>query len=220
MFQHKRVFLIHAVSVAIDPINEAFKRLWPEARPFNLLEDSLSGDLELAGSVTPTLEGRLTALAKYAESAAADGILFTCSAFGEGIERCRDKVAIPVFKPSEAMVEEALQLGSRIAVLATFEPAIKAISEEFQAMAAGMGRTVEIHPYTCPEAITALRAGDVAGHDRLIAKMAAGVRGADVLCFAQFSMTSAGEAARAASTFPVLTTPDSAVLKLRKILSV
>jgi aspartate/glutamate racemase len=214
----KRVFLIHAVTVAIDPINDAFKRLWPEARPFNLLEDSLSGDLETAGTLTPELEARLAALARYAESAAADGILFTCSAFGEGIEKCRDKVPIPIFKPSEAMVEEALELGSRVAVLATFAPAIKAMSEEFQAMAAGMGRTVEILPYTCPEAMTALRAGDVAGHDRLIAEMAAGVQGADVLCFAQFSMTSAGEAARAASTFPVLTTPDSAVLKLRKIL--
>ena len=41
-----RVALIHAVAVAIDPVREAFAALWPEARPFNLLEDALSPDSE------------------------------------------------------------------------------------------------------------------------------------------------------------------------------
>lgn len=215
----KRVFLIHAVSVAIEPIKGAFQRLWPEARPSNLLEDSLSQDLEAAGALTPALSGRLVDLARYAESAGADAVLFTCSAFGEAIDGCREYVSIPVMRPSEAMVAEALQLGSRVAVLATFEPAIAALRDEFQAMARAMGRSVDIQPYTCAEAMVALRAGDAAAHDRLIAAMAAEVRDADVLCFAQFSMTSAAEAARAASPLPVLTTPDSAVLKLRQTLT-
>lgn len=215
----KRVFLIHAVSVAIEPINGAFQRLWPEARPSNLLEDSLSQDLEAAGALTPALFGRLVDLARYAESAGADAVLFTCSAFGEAIDGCREHLSIPVMRPSEAMVAEALQLGSRVAVLATFEPAIAALRDEFQAMAKATGRSVDIQPHTCAEAMVALRAGDVAAHDRLIAAMAAEVRDADVLCFAQFSMTSAAEAARAASPLPVLTTPDSAVLKLRQMLA-
>lgn len=219
MARSKRVFLIHAVSVAMEPINGAFQRLWPEVRPSNLLEDSLSQDLESAGALTPALSGRLLDLARYVESAGADAILFTCSAFGEAIDSCREQLSIPVMRPSEAMVAEALQLGSRIAVLATFEPAIAAMREEFQAMAAAQGRSVEIRPYTCAEAMVALRAGDAAKHDRLIAAMAAEVRNADVLCFAQFSMTSAAEAARAATQQPVLTTPDSAVLKLRQMLA-
>lgn len=215
----QRVFLIHAVTVAIDPINEAFKRLWPQARPFNLLDDSLSSDLEAAGALTPRLSNRMLDLARYAESTGADAVLFTCSAFGEAIDGCREHLSIPVMRPSEAMVAEALQLGSRVAVLATFEPAIAALRDEFQAMAKAMGRSVDIQPHTCAEAMVALRAGDVAAHDRLIAAMAAEVRDADVLCFAQFSMTSAAEAARAASPLPVLTTPDSAVLKLRQMLT-
>lgn len=219
MGQPKRIFLIHAVAVAIEPINAAFQRLWPEALPCNLLDDSLSRDLEAAGAVTPALAGRLIGLARYAECSGADAVLFTCSAFGSAIDRCRGHLAIPVMRPSEAMVAEALQLGCRVAVLATFEPAIAALRDEFQAMAAAQGHRLEIQPYTCAEAMAALRAGDAAEHDRLIAAMAARVQDADVLCFAQFSMTSAAEAARAASSRAVLTTPDSAVLTLRKMLS-
>lgn len=219
MSQPKRVFLIHAVSVAIEPINNAFQHLWPGAKPFNLLDDSLSQDLEAVGALTSTLSGRLLDLARYAESASADAILFTCSAFGEAIDDCREQLSIPVMRPSEAMVAEALQLGSRIAVLATFEPAIDALHDEFQAMAAAQGRSVEIQSYVCVEAMAALRAGDVATHDRLIAAMAAEIRDADALCFAQFSMTSAAMVSRAATTRPVLTTPDSAVLKLRQLLT-
>ncbi|MGK9063710.1 aspartate/glutamate racemase family protein [Stutzerimonas chloritidismutans] len=203
----------------MEPIHGAFQRLWPESTTFNLLDDSLSLDLEAAGALTPALSGRLLDLARYAESAGADAILFTCSAYGDAIDVCREQLSIPVMRPSEAMVAEALKQGSRIAVLATFEPAIAAMRDEFQAMAAAQGRSVEIQPYICAEAMVALRAGEVAKHDQLIATMAAQVCDADVLCFAQFSMTSAAEAARGATRQPVLTTPDSAVLKLRQMLA-
>ena len=42
-----RVALIHALSHSVAPINEAFARDWPEALRMNLLDDSLSADLEI-----------------------------------------------------------------------------------------------------------------------------------------------------------------------------
>jgi hypothetical protein len=47
-----RIVLIHAVSVAMQPVQDAFGRSWPEAETVNLLEDSLSPDLEAAGELT------------------------------------------------------------------------------------------------------------------------------------------------------------------------
>ena len=41
---NKRVVLIHAVSVSIQPIRDAFKEGWPEAEISNLLDDGLTGD--------------------------------------------------------------------------------------------------------------------------------------------------------------------------------
>jgi hypothetical protein len=39
-----RIALVHAVRVAIAPVEDAFRRHWPEADLVNLLDDSLSRD--------------------------------------------------------------------------------------------------------------------------------------------------------------------------------
>lgn len=218
MTSTKRIFLIHATPVAIAPINETFARLWPEAELCNLLEDSLSRDLRSAGQLTDDLKRRFCALAGYARDAGAHAVLFTCSAFGEAIELSRRELDIPVLKPNEAMIEEALGQGRTIGILATFEPSIGSMSEEFAKAAEARGVQVRLVSAACPQALEALHQGDAAGHDRLIADLAGQIEACDVLCFAQFSMTSAAEGARYASGRPVLTTPDSAVLMLRRLL--
>lgn len=213
-----RIFLIHATPVAIEPINEAFGRLWPEAQLVNLLEDSLPKDLASAGTLTADLKLRFLALASYAVQAGADAILFTCSAFGEAIDLCKEAVNVPVLKPNEAMIEEALTTASRIAILATFEPAITSMSEEFKQTAKLMGKPLELVAYTDASAFKALQAGDESTHNEAIMNLAGKVDGSDIICFAQFSMTCAAEGSRASSALPVLTTPDSAVQKLRAAL--
>jgi len=64
----------------------------------------------------------------------------------------------------------------------------------------------------------ALSEGNIEGHDAAISEMAGQVGACDLICFAQFSMTSAAGQAEARSGLPVLTTPDSAVLELRRML--
>lgn len=214
----KRVFLIHATAVAVAPINEAFARLWPEAEVCNLLEDSLSRDLRSAGALTEPLKRRFLELARYARGAGADGILFTCSAFGEAIDACKRDADIPVLKPNEAMLEEALNQGDRIALLATFPPAIDSMSEELVAAASARGRRVVLQQAACPAAIEALHAGDVATHDQLISELIAPLADVDVICFAQFSMTSAAPSCAELTCVPVLTTPDTAVLRMKQLL--
>lgn len=218
MTSTKRIFLIHATSVAIEPIREAFGRLWPEAELCNLLEDSLSRDLRTAGHLTEALKRRFCDLAKYARSAGADAVLFTCSAFGEAIELSREELDIPVLKPNEAMIEDALDRGRSIAILATFEPSISSMTAEFRASAAKRGMDVQLVTAASADAYQALHVGDVARHDQLIAELASQLEPCDVVCFSQFSMTSAASGAQEASGRPVLTTPDSAVAQLRRLL--
>ncbi|WP_449432078.1 aspartate/glutamate racemase family protein [Pseudomonas putida] len=215
----KRVFLIHATPVAIAPINEAFARLWPDAELCNLLEDSLSRDLRSAGSVTEALKYRFLELAQYARGAGADGILFTCSAFGEAIDACKTALDIPVLKPNEAMLEEALDRGDRVALLATFPPAIDSMAQELMAAASARGREVMLQNAVCSPAIEALHQGDAAKHDQLISELIAPLADVDVICFAQFSMTSAAPGCAELTKTPILTTPDSAVLKMKRLLN-
>ena len=213
-----RIFLIHATALAMPAIQASFGRLWPEARISNLLDDSLSTDLQEQGSITPSMFGRFKTLVEYAYRSGGRGIIFTCSSFGPAIDACKKIVPIPVLKPNEAMIEEALQYGDRIALLATFDPAIQPISDEFHEYARTLGRKLEILPVVVPNALEALRRGDIVGHDEFIAEEAKRAMACDVVCFAQFSMTSAAKRCAEVSGRPVLTTPDSAVAKLKCLL--
>jgi hypothetical protein len=62
----------------------------------------------------------------------------------------------------------------------------------------------------------ALDRGDAAEHDRLVAETARSREGCDVIALAQFSLSSAASLVAKMTGCTVLTTPDSAVRKLRR----
>ena len=77
-----RIAIIHAPRHSPPPIETAFAAAWPEARLMNLLDDSLSADLAREGRLTDAMTARFLTLARYAAGTGAQGILFSCSAFG------------------------------------------------------------------------------------------------------------------------------------------
>src|SRR5262249_17088006 len=151
----------------------------------------------------------------YATGVGVDGILYTCSAFGEAIETVARTAQMPVLKPNEAMFEEALQRGNRIGLLATFQPSVPSLEQEFVEMAQARAKEVALESMCVPEAMTALTAGDTAQHDRLIAEAAAHLAHCDIVMLAQFSMARARPAVQQVIGDKVLTSPDSAVAKLK-----
>jgi len=211
-----RIALIHAVRVAIQPVENAFARHWPDAERMNLLDDSLSRDRSRDRTLTPTMFRRFAALADYAVSTGVHGVLYTCSAFGPAIEAARADKAIPILKPNEAMFRDALGRGRRFGLLATFAPSVPSMEEEFRELARAAGREVELHSVCVPKAMAALDAGDGATHDALLAKAAPQFAGSDAVMLAQFSTARAQAAVAAVIDCPVLTSPDAAVLWLRR----
>jgi hypothetical protein len=214
-----RIALIHAVTVAMPPVHAAFGRLWPEARLANLLEDSLSPDRAAEGELTAAMSARIMALARYAAGTDAAGILFTCSAFGPAIEAASRALApLPVLKPNEAMFAEGLAAGDRIGMVATFGPACETMEAEFTEAAAAAGRPgARLRTVLVAEAMAALRAGDGATHDRLVAEAARSLADCDAVMLAHFSTSRALAATEAAlaGAAPVLTAPEAAVRVLK-----
>ena len=210
-----RIALIHATRVAMEPVEAALRRLWPEARALNLLDDSLASDRADGSAGSEELDRRILALCRHAEGLGARGVLYTCSSFGAGIEAAARTSLLPVLKPNEAMFEAAFDAGEDLAMLYTFPPALDGMTREFAEEAARRGSTARLRAVLVPGALEALSAGDAARHDRLIAEAAAGLGAADAILLAQFSMASAAGAARDLTSIPVLTSPDSAVEKLR-----
>ena len=207
-----RIAIIHALRHSPPPIEAAFAAAWPEARLMNLLDDSLSADLAREGALTPAMTDRFLTLARYAAGTGAQGILFSCSAFGPCIEACaRDLAPLPVLKPNEAAIEEAVKIGRKIGLLATFPGTLSSMPPEFPP-------GVEVVPCLAPGALAALDAGDAATHDRLAAEAAVALRDCDVVLLGQFSLARAASLVAAATGRPVVTTPDSAVAKLKRLL--
>jgi aspartate/glutamate racemase len=208
-----RIALIHALKHSIAPVEASFGRLWPEASLMNLLDDSLSADLARDGRLTDAMTERFLSLARYAAATSADAILFTCSAFGPCIEAvARAHAPMPVLKPNEAMIEQATAQSRSIGLLATFAPTLASMPPEFPG-------SVEVVPKLAAGALAALDRGDRAEHDRLVAEAARELRGCDLIALAQYSMAPAAGLVAEASGRPVLTTPDSAVLKLKELLA-
>jgi len=213
-----RIALIHAVTVAMAPVHDAFRQLWPEAECVDILDTSLSRDREREGRLTDTMIDRFVLLAKYAEDNGAAGILFTCSAFGEAIEVAAAEARIPVLKPNEAMFEAALAAGRRLGMLATFETSVAGMEDEFRALAGKAGSAATLESHCAAGAMKALQGGDGATHDRLLAEAAPRFAEYDAILLAHFSTSRAEAAVRAAVKCPVLTAPGAAVERLKGLI--
>ena len=226
MMKPPRIALIHATPLAVSPINDSFKNLWPQAICQNLLDDSLSVDLARDGELTEAMIKRFLNLTHYTLSAGADAILFTCSAFGVAIEACAKESNVPVLKPNEAMFDEALSLARtdkklKVALLVTFNPSIASMSEELNQMAKAKAIDLDLVTAHVPVAMQHLANGDAQKHHDLIAQTAAQLPPCDVILLAQFSMAAAKQTVSEKlknSNLPVLSSPVCAVQALQKAL--
>lgn len=214
-----RIALIHATALAIEPVQSAFQRHWPQARRMNLLDDSLSVDRARDGELTSAMVRRFVDLASYAQCTGCTGILFTCSAFGPAIEAAGRATGLPTLKPNEAMFEQALAGRAagrplRLGLLATFQASLPSMAAELQQMAGERGISVELRSVFVPQAMDDLAAGRAGEHHRKVAAAAGELAGCDAVMLAQFSMAAAAPEVQARLPCPVLSSPDCAVLAL------
>lgn len=217
-----RIALIHATPLAIAPVEDAFRRLWPLARVTNLLDDSLPADLKAAGALTEAITQRFLDLSAYVVRQGADGILFTCSAFGPALEAAARAVRVPTLKPNQAMFEEALAAcagGGIPGLVTTFAPSSISMREEYEAMARASGAPMQLLDACADGAMPLLQAGEQATHDRMVVEAARRLDSAQLLMLGQFSMAHAAPLVARATGKTVLTSPDSAVRKLQLLLA-
>ena len=217
-----RIALIHALRDSMVPIWEAFSTGWPEAYTFNVLDDSLSADLAKEGELADAIVDRFLAIGRYAANTSArrkttDAILFTCSAFGPAIAAVKDDLDIPVFTPNEAAFENALAQGDKIGLIVTFPPSELALAAELKDLARSTGRDIHLSTAVADGALTALQGGDASEHDSHIADAAVKLSDADCIVLGQFSMARAAPEVESRVDMPVITTPATAVARLRSL---
>lgn len=212
-----RIVLMHATPVAVDPVQTAFRELWPEPELVNLLDDALTPDRARDTDLTERMIDRFVSLGRYALTVGADAILVTCSAFGPAIDVMAGDFPVPVLKPNQAMFQAALEIGCNIGMVATFGPSIGTMEAEFNDHAAAIAVPASLKTILVADAMTALRAGDADSHNLRIAARIEELDGIDAIMLAHFSTSRAQAAVQAKTSVPVLTAPCSAVKHLRKL---
>lgn len=229
MAHRPRVMLISALAESPGPAMAALRQEWPDARGYNLIDDSLASDFATLGAITDSIHDRFLALGRYAAASSdgqvpTSGILFTCSAFRPAIERVRASLAIPVLTPNEGAFDDALALcrdrsgGGRIGLLLTFQGSVAPLTGEIHAMADAAGQPrPEVIPAVAQGGLEALQRGDATLHDTLSAAAARSLPPVDVIVIGQFSMARVAPLVRDCRTEPVLTTPHAAARKLRRL---
>lgn len=201
----------------MEPIESAAKTIWPEADLFSILEEALSADRASERVPVAQLNDRIVEIARYAEKLNPDGILYTCSAFGNGIETAANTSHLPVLKPNEAMFEQALNHGDRQVMIYTFPPSVAGMEKEFYQETAKRRSKATIRSVYAEGAREALDRGDINIHDEIVAKTASTIDQADAIMLAHFSTATAADRTRAATSIPVLTSPESAIRKMQQL---
>lgn len=212
-----RIAFLHTGAVVIPPVMELAGRLLPDAATVNYLDDKIVADLgdpERAASV----DARLEDLVRAAQSAGADAVMLTCSSISAYAAPLAERVGIPVLRIDEAMADQAVAAGERIAVIATLPTTLGPTTALIAERAALAGRSPEIISEVVEGAFAAVAGGDRPTHDALVAaaieRLAAQ---ADIVVLAQASMASA--AAAATADVPVLTSLEPGITRLRDALA-
>ena len=214
----KKVAIVHTSMVSVEDLRAAFREEIPEAEVFNIIDDSLLHEVKTVGHVTPGIVRRMCAYFSQAEQLGVDLIFNQCSSVGEAADIAKQTVSVPVLKVDEAMAEEAVSLGSVIAVIATVASTMGPSCRLIETKAREAGKTVQIKRVLVDGALDVLMTQGKEQHNALVlSSVEEAAKTADVVVLAQGSMV-ALEPLITHIDKPVLTSIRRGVRKARGLL--
>jgi len=214
----KRVFLVHPTPLAMAPIDEAFKTLWPQAQTINVLDESLYNDIPQDGTLAPAIYDRVTSLLRHCELSGADGNLFSGSTFGPAVDKARIGMRVPVLRAEEAMMEQAVTLGDRILLVCTAKRAMPVVRSTLDAAVKRSSVTRQITELWVEGARDAITSGDETTHDKLIAEQVMAAGDFDVIIFGQISMVPSRTPLPPDIARRIVTGPEATVARMRALI--
>ncbi len=216
----KTLTMLHTTPVAIPLFGPLAREIMPPGTNIRTItDDSLLDDVRKAGHLTKDVVRRVVGHIQHAEAYGSDCVLFTCSSVGPAVDVAREVVNIPVFKVDEPMAEKAVELGSRIAVIATLPTTLAPTKDLITRAGTAAGREVNVATLLCNEAFDALARGDVRQHNALLMQAIVQAAGAhDVVILAQASMSNILPDLPAAIAPRVLTSPRLGLERVAKYL--
>lgn len=209
-----RVALIHGTAAAVAPAAAGLAAAFPEAEPWNLLDDRLLPDADAAGGLTPALAERMSRLIGFAHAEGASAVLLTCSMYGT-VATAAD-LDIPVLAPDEAAFARVVHEGwSSVVVVGSFDTAAQDAGARLRSTLAAARVGTRVDVVTAGAAMEPSRKGDTAGLTRALLEAVSGTE-VDAVVLAQYSLAPAAEDLERRLGLPVVSGPQAAAAMLKE----
>jgi Asp/Glu/hydantoin racemase len=156
----------------------------------NIINDSLVAEIIETIQPTPKLISRICDYYRHCELIGCKCILNPCSSVGEVADIAAKLVEIPVFKIDYPMSKQAVELGRRIAIVATAVSTLGPSKRLFEQTSLELNKKTEINMFYCEGAHPALiKENNQELHDEIvISNIHEAVKSNDVIVLAQGSM--------------------------------
>ena len=216
----KTLGLIHTSATLVPVFAELCSKHLPHVKTFNIVDDSLIKNTIACGELTADTSRRVVNYAGSAQDAGADYILFTCSSIGPAVEAAATLTRVPVLRVDQPMADKAVQLGTRIGVVATLQTTLNPTTDLVKRRAAVVGKEIVLVSKLCEGAFEALMSGDAATHDAKVGDALKQLSNeVDVIVLAQASMARVVDTlTEAEKKVPILASPPVAMEYLASIL--
>jgi Asp/Glu/hydantoin racemase len=213
----RTIGMIHPVPGSMRAMEAAFAAHWPEAVRSSVFDESLYRERGTLDAPNAECYRRTLALMQYCESVGSDAILVTGSFFTPCVDAGRPFMGVPVLSSYASAVDAVIASGARhVGALATDPGTVNLLDRALTAAALAHRRPLRVSASHVPGALAFLAKGDMAGHDNLVASVAAGLSDCDLILLGQISMGPGRAAVEAKTGRPVLTAAEAAVLDLKK----
>lgn len=218
----KKLGLIHTSATLVPVFQELTDKYFvgKDIEVFNISDDSLIKNTIERGVLTPDTSRRVVNYVASAEEAGADVILVTCSSIGPAVEIAATLVDVPVLRVDQPMADKAVQMGSKIGVVATLSTTLDPTSDLVRRRAILAEKEIDLTSRLCEGAFDALMSGNPELHDESVASALRELsQQVDVILLAQASMARVAEQLPDEDQkVPILTSPELAVKHLAAIL--
>jgi aspartate/glutamate racemase len=221
----ERLVFIHTVTPLVEVFTRLAKEMLPDVQAFHVLDEPMLEQTRRHDSLNfragPAGADGISRLNEHISAAmdiGADAVLATCSPVSPYLDKIPRP--IPVLKIDQAMIEQAVKQGQRIAVLATNPTTLEPIRKALEARASAVGKEVDVSILLVEGAFAAFLSGNMTEHDRLVkAAVQAASDNADLVVLAQASMARVLNCTPDVERrLPILTSPHTALERLREIL--
>ena len=214
-----KVGVVHTFLYSVEDIKEQFKKQLPEVEMVDIIDDSLLEEALANKGITPGIISRMSDYYSNMQELGCACCLNQCSSVGEASDIAGKLINIPIVKIDEPMAKKAVELGSKIAVIATAISTVEPSSRLVESKAREMGKDVVVDrcyvdgAYEC-----LLKTGDKQKHNEMvIAKIKEAAETHDVIVLAQGSMYHLMPLLTDVKV-PVLTSLESGVAQIRDVL--